>query len=106
MEFDLPKIAQWMMDQGLMERAFLDFTRAEVIAICEKIHEETIIYDYTPPYIKDGSLFISENAHPIYRYWTPGGQALEITLRGMGVSEEMIEKYSPKQDGEGIAMTE
>ena len=40
-EFDLPSIAQRMLDLGIMDKSFRDMSREEVLELCLAVHTGT-----------------------------------------------------------------
>ncbi|MBT4876337.1 MAG: hypothetical protein HOJ48_01175 [Desulfobacula sp.] len=103
MEIDLNKLAEWIMENNLMDKPLKDFTKEEILQLFEQAELVTYVANqaYSPPYIKEnGTLVIPADAHPKHKYWEPTGQSIRQTLQEMEVSDEIMERYAPKSDND------
>jgi len=100
--FNFPILAEHLTKNKLGNKAFFNLTEAEINDVCHAVIAS--INDnagYTVPYIKDDVLVLPVNIHPQFKYWE-NGQSLLKTLQGMDANAEIIEKYCPAQDREGL----
>jgi hypothetical protein len=104
MDFDLKALGAWLAEAGLMNKAPADMAKLDIIRLCELVHESTHQADgWGPPYFNNAKeLIIPFNAPAKYRYWSHGGQPLKQTLKEIGASPEIIERYCPAYLGEGL----
>ncbi len=101
MKFDLKELAFYLTETGLMSKTFLDMNMAEIVQFCEQVHCATReMAGWCPPYINQkDELIIPYDAPPKYRYWQDGGQSIKDTLLEMNASDEIIQRYAPKEAG-------
>lgn len=105
---DLKKIGQFFTDRGLWEKAFVEFSKKEILDLATtffsspggKVPPE----GWKKPFINGrGVLVIPSEAHPKYRWWTMDGQSILNTLDELGASDEVKARYLPTGYGEGQA---
>jgi hypothetical protein len=104
----LPDLAAQLNDSGLINKTFMDMTRAEILlmvsAVFSSIGDEVPPAGWAKPTIVNDSLIIGFDSHPKYRWWTTDGQSVLQTLIEIDAPWPVAKKYL---DGRGIqSMTE
>jgi hypothetical protein len=93
-DVNLKQIGQYLTEQNIWGKAFVNMEKWETRRLCEVILEATSTDDgATPPYIDEQDrLVIPFNAPQKYRWWQ-GGQTLEQTLEEIGATDEIKRRY-------------
>lgn len=101
MNINLNKIGQFFTKNNLWKKLFKDFNRLEIdqlcVAVFEALESTPPIEGWSPPYINtQDELVVPFNAPLKYRWWQ-GGQGCVNTLKELGASQEIIDKYKKIQ---------
>ena len=94
---DLRLFAELVSKAGLMDKSFATMNREEVESIIGFAFSAdampSVSTSFEPPSIIDGNLIIPFNSDPKYHYWKRCGQSIFATLREIGASEEVFQRY-------------
>jgi hypothetical protein len=99
---DLKLFAALITEAGLMDKPFSSMSWEEVQSVIAAAYSagarSTIPTRFTPPRIENGRLLIPVDADPKYYHWRPCGQSVFETLRELGASDEVFQKYMDADD--------
>ncbi len=91
------KLGQALAQAGLTDKPISQYTKEEIqylVQTCIDALEPHKVSEFAKPYIKDdGTLVIPLDSDPIYHWWKPCGQSIYATLRELGASETIFNRY-------------
>jgi hypothetical protein len=91
--FDLSKIGQHLTENDLWDLRFSDFDQQTIEGLCLAV-AESMTGGHVAPYINERQeLIIPFNTHPIFKWWTPGGQPVRETLKQLNAPPELFRRY-------------
>jgi len=94
---DLRIFADLISQAGLMNKAFSAMSREDVENVISASYsagaKPSVPTHFDPPRIEDGILRIPFNADPKYHHWKSCGQSVFETLRELGASDEVFQRY-------------
>lgn len=96
---NLPAIAAYLEENNMWD---VNFRSMDEFQIKDFAYAVMMASEHKAiPYIEDETLYLPPNVHPDFKYWQ-GGQSIKETLEQINAPHEMIEKYCPKKDDDGL----
>lgn len=107
---NLPELAQRLQAAGLLQKAFIDCTRSEIIQVIEAVFssvgDEVPPEGWQRPRLEGETLIIPLNAHPDYRWWTKDGASIKEIMVEVQAPYEVARKYLSGRGEFVLGMTE
>jgi len=102
--FDLIKVGSYLSENKLWNIPFALWTEQDIenfcIQVVNAIVDESLL---TAPHInKNNELVIPINVHPSFKYWLKEGHSLRDMLKKIDAPKDIMEKYCPARDREGL----
>lgn len=91
MKLDLQKL--WFSLPIEIQSVISNLSVPEIVTLAECIRAAAD--GDTPPFIKNGSVYIPFDSPRKYWWWHPDGQSLDDTLNELNADEEVVRKYIP-----------
>lgn len=94
---DLKKVGVWLIQRGLMDKPFSQFTEGEMRELISVIFsspsKEIPIEGWEKPSLGTDGLTIPLNVHPSYYWWKPEGKPIADILTELQAPEEIRRAY-------------
>jgi len=99
---DFQHLGQQLASAGLTGKPVNEYSKAEVeilVQACLDSLRPDQVPKFRPPWIDDGGvLHIPPDSDPKFHHWKRCGQSLYATLRELGASEEVFQRYVAEPD--------
>jgi len=95
---DLKKVGGWLMQRGLMDKPFSQFSESEIKELVSVIFSspgpDVPPEGWGKPSLAAQGVLIPYNAHPAYYWWKPEGRSINDILDELNAPEEIRKAYA------------